>query len=307
MSVTNHRELSLRENSRLPPTDVDAFLVWPRGGNTGDKLIVDACERYLRQRGIDVWRSDGSLEDAAIAGDTEYLSAALSCFRGMLFFSGGGNVGIYSDNGAIRAAVLAHASRQHRCLVFSQSAFQPERALIDPRVTVWCRDSISFSILQQAGTRSELVPDMALYMDDTIEKHPGGEGTVFIRRVPGQDAESIDHGITFACSARDLTLRTPLDDVIAALKPYDVVISDRLHGGLIALMMRKKVVLLPVGYHKTRSFYDTWLSSATGVTYVDTQDDLRPRMDALRMPNCDLRRLVCRFADPALDRFLMGH
>ena len=34
------------------------------------------------------------------------------------------------------------------------------------------------------------------------------------------------------------------------------LISDRLHGGLIAaLMMRKKVIFLPVGYHKIRSFF----------------------------------------------------
>jgi exopolysaccharide biosynthesis predicted pyruvyltransferase EpsI len=298
--------MSLAEQSSLPPTGVDAILVCSRGGNTGDSLIADACERYLQHRGIDVWRSDGRLEEAALAGNTEYLSAALSEFRGMLIFSGGGNVGIYPDNGATRAAVLAQMGPRHRCLIFSQSALRPEPALIDPRVTVWCRDSVSFAILQHAGTRVELVPDMALYMDDTIEKHPGGEGAFYIRRAPGQDAESIDHGIIVDGPAADLTLREPLDHVIAALKPYDIVISDRLHGGLIALMMRKKVVLLPVGYHKIGAFYDTWLSSMTGAAFVDAQEDLQPRMVALQTPTCDPRDLFCRYADPALDRFLMG-
>ena len=81
--------MNLRDQSRLPPASVDAFLIRPSGGNTGDSLIFDACERYMRDRGIDVWRSDGSLEDAARASDTEYLGAALAPFRGMLMFPGG--------------------------------------------------------------------------------------------------------------------------------------------------------------------------------------------------------------------------
>jgi exopolysaccharide biosynthesis predicted pyruvyltransferase EpsI len=298
--------MNLRQQSHLPPNSVDAVLVWPRGGNTGDLLIIDACERFLRHRGINVWRSDGSFEDAALAGDTEYLSAALSGFRGMLMFPGGGNIGIYPDNGFVRASVLAQAGPRHRCLVFSQSALRPEPALIDPRVTVWCRDNASFAILQKAGTRVELVPDMALYMDDLIEKSPGGKGTFFIKRAPGRDAESIDGGIIFDGPTADLTFRDPLEHVISALKPYDIVISDRLHGGLIALMMRKKVVFLPVGYHKVRAFYDTWLSGIAGATFVDVQDNLRPLMVTLRTPTCDLRNLFCRYADPALDRFLLA-
>src|SRR5262249_4656013 len=157
---------TLWQQSQLPPLTTDAFLIWPRGGNSGDKLIADACARYLRDQGIDVWCSDGSIEDAAIAGDKEYLADLLGSFRGMIIFSGGGNIGIYPDNAQVRAAVIAQMTSRHRCLVFPQSALQPESALVDPRVTVWCRDKISQMILQNAGTRTALVPDVALYMDD---------------------------------------------------------------------------------------------------------------------------------------------
>lgn len=304
MPATLAHGMNLRNQSRLPPASVDAFLIRPSGGNTGDSLIFDACERYMRDRGIDVWRSDGSLEDAARASDTKYLRAALAPFRGMLMFPGGGNIGIYPDNDAIRAAVLKQAGRRHRCLVFSQSAVGPEPALVDARVTVWCRDSVSFSILREAGTRVELVPDMALYMDDMIEKHPDGQGTFFIKRAPGGDTETIDHGITFDSPSGDLTWRNSLGDIVTTLKPFDTVISDRLHGGLIALMMRKKVVFLPTGYHKVRAFYDTWLSPLAGAAFVDTPDDLHPRMVALQSMTCDPRGLFCKYADPALARFL---
>jgi hypothetical protein len=32
--------------------NVDALLIWQRSGNSGDMLIVDACERYLHDRDI---------------------------------------------------------------------------------------------------------------------------------------------------------------------------------------------------------------------------------------------------------------
>lgn len=279
--------------------------MWARAGNTGDYLIADACERYLRERGIDVWRSDGSIEEAAAEGDTEYLGDLFSRFRGMLMFAGGGNVGIYPDNEQMRAFVIAQAGSSHRCLVFPQSVLKAEGALIDPRVTVWCRDAVSQSILREAGARTMLVPDAALFMEDLIPKAPGGQGTFYIRRTPGGDAETIDHGIAPECESADLTLATPLGQVIETLKPYEVVISDRLHGGLIALMMGKKVVFLPVGYHKTRSFYDTWLGSRPGSAFCDKPEGVSCHIETLRRPEGGFKALFCEHADPALNRFLL--
>ena len=298
--------MNLRQQSRLPPTNVDAFLVWPRGGNSGDRLIADACQRFLRERGIDAWRSDGSIEEAALAGDTEYLGDLLGSFRGMVMFSGGGNIGIYPDNGEVRAAVIAQTGPRHRCLVFPQSALEPEPALVDPRVTVWCRDAVSQKILQQAGTPTALVPDIALYMDDVIAKSPRGEGSFYVKRTPGGDAETIDHYIDPGCGSADLTLAHSLKEIVARLAPYEFVISDRLHGGLIALMMRKKVVLLPVGYHKIGAFYDTWLHAEPGAAFATTQEELLTKLRALQSPSSDLAGLFCEYADPAFSRFLLG-
>jgi exopolysaccharide biosynthesis predicted pyruvyltransferase EpsI len=297
--------MTLFRQSRLPPTGVDALLIWPRAGNRGDWLIADACERFLGDRGIAVWRSDGSIEEAATAGATDYLGDLLASFRGMLMFSGGGNIGIYPDNEAVRATVIAQAGPRHRCLVLPQSALAPEPALVDPRVTVWCRDRVSQAVLDQAGTKTALVPDIALYMDDVFPKKPGGQGMFYVKRTPGGDAETIDHGIEPGCASADLTLSTVLERIVAVLEPYEVVISDRLHGGLIAAMMRKKVLFLPVGYHKIRSFYDTWLASRQGMAYAATQGELAARLAALGPPGDGLRALFCDRAEPALNRFLL--
>ena len=298
--------MTLLQQSKLPPTSVDAFLIWPRGGNTGDLLIADACEKFLRERGIDVWRSDGSIEDAAISGATDYLGDLFGSFRGMLMFPGGGNIGIYPDNAAIRAAVIAHSGAHHRCLVFPQSALGPEPALVQSRVTVWCRDAVSKALLEAAGTRTALVPDIALYMDDVIQKTPRGSGIFYIKRTRGGDAETIEHHIEPGCESADLTRSQPLEQIIAVLAPYEFVISDRLHGGLIAAMMRKKVVLLPVGYHKIRSFYETWLKSIPGTAFVGRQEELMSVLSTLHWPGTDFKSLFLEHAEPAFDQFLLG-
>jgi len=298
--------MTLRQQSKLPPLGADAILICSRGGNIGDLLIADACESFLRDRGINVWRSDGSIEDAAIHDDSEYLRDLFSSFRGMLMFTGGGNIGIYPDNELMRTKVIEQLGPRHRCLVFPQSALNPEPALLNQAVTVWCRDAVSEALLREAGTRTALVPDISLYMDAVIPKIAAGRGTFYIKRTPGGDSETIEHGIHWPAPTLDLTLVGPLDEVIATLRPYEFVISDRLHGGLIALMMRKKVAFLPVGYHKIRSFFDTWLRSNAGAVYLDSEENLQDRLATLRTPTIDFRALFCGYADSAFEQFLLA-
>jgi hypothetical protein len=90
--------MTLRDQNQLPPKDADALLIWTRGGNTGDMLILDASARYLFDRGIRVWISDGSVEEAVLSQDFNYLGDLFSSYRGLIIFPGGGNIGIYPEN-----------------------------------------------------------------------------------------------------------------------------------------------------------------------------------------------------------------
>ena len=251
-------------------------------------------------------RSDGSIEAAAIAEDKEFLGDVFATFRGMVMFSGGGNIGIYPRNELVRAGILNHLRPNHCCLVFSQSAFAPEMALVQSRVTVWCRDAVSQNLLHQSGIRTALVPDMSFYMDDIIPKRAGGSGTFHVKRTPGLEPETIDSQIRYGCPSFDLTLASPLDEIVATLEPYEIIISDRLHGGLIALMMRKKTVLLPVGYQKIQSFYETWLRRVEGAAFVRSQAEVEEHLPLLTTPSCDLAALFCERAIPAFGDFLLS-
>jgi hypothetical protein len=150
------------------------------------------------------------------------------------------------------------------------------------------------------------VPDIALYMDDVIPKQPGGMGIYYIRRTPKCDAETIENGIDLNCPSADLTLAQPLHQITATLGAYEIVLTNRLHGGLIALMMRKKVIFLPVGYHKIHSFYHTWLRGNPGAAFIQKQEELATCLDALEPFSADLTTLFCEHADPALNRHLLG-
>jgi exopolysaccharide biosynthesis predicted pyruvyltransferase EpsI len=298
--------LNLRDNRQLPPAHAEAVLIGTPGGNSGDQLIVDACERFLRDRRIDVWRSDGSLEAAAAENDGAYIDDFLADFRGMVMFAGGGNIGIYPDNAERRAAIIQRLRPRQHCLVFPQSAFAVEEALVNPQVTVWCRDAISQSLLKAAGVQTALVPDIALYLDSDFPKAVGGDGIFYIRRTRGGDAETIEHGVEVSGATGDLTLATPLLDIVSTLAPHAVVVSDRLHGGLIAMMMRKKVLFLPVGYHKIRAFHDTWFAHTPGVGFVGVPEDLPAALAGLDAPARDLGALFRDYAIPAFDRFLLA-
>ena len=104
----------------------------------------------------------------------------------------------------------------------------------------------------------------------------------------------------------DLTLARPLDEIVSTLTPYEFVISDRLHGGLIAaLMMRKKVIFLPVGYHKIRSFFGV-AAVEFGAAFIDGAEDLQNRLAGLRSTNTDFTSLFCDHADSAFEEFLLA-
>ena len=59
-----------------------------------------------------------------------------------------------------------------------------------------------------------------------------------------------------------------------------VVMTDRLHGHVLALLMGIPHVVLPDATGKTRGFYEQWTSNSDLVQWADTQDEA---IDRVRM------------------------
>ena len=289
-----------------PPSIVgrDAVFIANPFGNLGDNLIAEACVAFLRESGVDIVESNGALEEAARRNDSAYLSAALGRFTGVVYFAGGGNIGIYPDNAHRRRVVIEHAPRARRFLVMPQSCFAPEPALRDDRVEVWARELASLRILRAAKIDARLVPDAVFGFGDRIAESPDGNGVLSILRTPGTCHERVEHGFIPPGATADPTFRGTLPEAMATIAPFRTVLSDRLHGGILASMMRKRVGFLPVGYHKIRSFYDTWFTDDPGVSFVETAEQVREFLTGDTRSQLRHREVFMERAAPALQAFL---
>ncbi len=287
------------------PERCNAIFVYPRGENSGGGLIRQGALKFLAHAGFNVWESDGRIEAAAMASDVAWLRKFLSGFRGFVFFNGGGNLGIYPDNGEIRRLVIDAASASRGILVFPQSGIAVEPWLRNKLVTVWARDSNTLMMLKTGEIQTDLVPDAALFLDKEIPKCEQGSGTFVIRRLPGRDQEYRTYPVNLErYPSGDPTYGETLDSIIETIKPYRSIVSDRLHGSLISLMLRKRVAMLPGSYLKSKSFYLTWLCDIPGVRCVEDQSDLTAFLQADDVPQLDLQRLFLDHAQPALERFI---
>lgn len=262
---------------------------------------------FLASRGIQVWESDGQIEKAALTGDFDLLRELLRSYDGLIFFPGGGNLGIYLEYDLVRARVVEAASSASGVLIFPQSGIEVNPGLRDERVTVWARDRNTYSMLVAYGVRTELVPDAALFLDSKIPKHPNGAGGLLLRRFPNRDHEYCDYDIDLSqLPAADPTYDQPRATIIETIQPYRSIVSDRLHGSLISLMMRKRVAFLAGSYLKSKSFYQTWLEGLPGIRLIESNDQMKEFLEADDSPQVDLRSLFNKHADPALARFLAG-
>jgi|GEM_PF-2011402 len=240
-----------------------------------------------------------------MASDVTWLKKFLAAFRGFVFFNGGGNLGIYADNGETRRLVIDAAAGSRGILVFPQSGIAAEPWLRDERVTVWARDVNTLVMLKTGGVQTDLVPDAALFLDKEMPKCEQGAGTFVIRRLPGRDQEYRAYPVNLErYPSGDPTYSDPLDSIIETIKPFRSIVSDRLHGSLISLMLRKRVAMLPGSYLKSKSFYLTWLRDTPGVRCVEDRSDLVAFLQADDVPQLDLQQLFVEHAQPALERFI---
>jgi exopolysaccharide biosynthesis predicted pyruvyltransferase EpsI len=285
----------------------ECILVCPGRGNSGDELIRLGTLEFLKSAGIQVWESDGRIEEAALSGNLDLLRDLLTSYDGLIVFPGGGNLGIYPEYDLVRTRVIEAASAASGFLIFPQSGIGVNPSYENDRVTVWARDRNTYSMLKAHRVKTDLVPDAALFLDPTIPKHPNGAGALLLRRLPGRDHEYCEYDIDLArIPVSDPTHDQPLATIIEAIQPYRSIVSDRLHGSLISLMMRKRVAFLAGSYLKSKSFYETWLENLPGIRLIENNEQLREFLDSDDSPQLDLRALFTEHAAPALTRFVIG-
>ncbi len=116
---------------------------------------------------------------------------------------------------------------------------------------VFVRERTSMSL---AGN-GILAPDLALGLDYVSTVSPSRRRGVFLRG----DSEGV---VPRGWLARDPVRRCrTARQYLELAARYEHLVTDRLHFAISALLVGRRVTLLPNVYHKNRSMFETWLQA----------------------------------------------
>ena len=73
------------------------------------------------------------------------------------------------------------------------------------------------------------------------------------------------------------------DRIRKAFRGRDLIVTDRLHGHIVATMLRAPHIVLPNSYGKNHRFFETWTHSDPVSTYVQSQDELVEALERYRV------------------------
>jgi exopolysaccharide biosynthesis predicted pyruvyltransferase EpsI len=244
-------------------------------GNVGDTLQERAAFLLFREAGLNVrwvgpvvsgrepwdWQKSDGLWNGRLPFEVDEL---------LLF--GGGNMGLKGGSYAIRRKAAVHGLPM---TILPNSWRAPE--MLAGRVRYCAREAESARLYCPAA---ELNPDMALSYDfpDALRRtKPRERLGVFLRddrealfagqHVPG------DRGPAFK-----LVGKRNVAQYLRLAAEHETIVTDTLHFAIAGLAAGRRVYLLPGGYHKNRSMYETWLA-ALGCQWAETPaavEELRP-------------------------------
>lgn len=199
-------------------------------GNVGDLLLQQATRQLLVEFDVK-WRTLNPFADMP----QDYG------IKTVLLFAGGSMGGFRPCRIIRQQALLWNV----QCVVLPQSFLSPEEGEF---AKVFVRETESL----KHSPNGILVPDLALGYDFPQVGSPT-QGTGLFLREKGLSIfpDAVKTDPAGFCD-------TPQEYVNFAAQ-FAHIITDRLHLAISALGVGRQVTLLPVGYHKNRSMWETWL------------------------------------------------
>ena len=211
-----------------------------------------------------------------------------------IYFLGGGNFGdLYASThlDKIRRLPTFEANkviflpqsvffRKHQSIIETRKAFASYKG----ELSLLVRENTSKKIAQTSlGIEAQLIPDSAILLQPKLKEWVGGiggNGALYVRR---EDAESkrkfnLDPLPTSDIMIAGVPLRPELSirlvgSLIAARK---LIVTDRLHAALLAVLVGRHAILLPNRYHKNEAFYKTWF--LPGLSFASTKREIEDLM-----------------------------
>ena len=257
------------------------YVNWCHYANSGDHFIAAGSFKYLKDRHIDV---------------KEIYANKQIKFNGQPIVSqGGGNLGDVFYNHEVFRCDLIKNNHQSPIVIFPQSVYfkdhQKAKASSDiynahPNITIFLREQKSFEIAQGLFGNCKLVlcPDSAWYLNDIVGdllKSRLKENDALVRfydHISLQDHQGsywsdqvffdwLEYFKGKALFSVAITI-----GAILQLSQCKNLVTERLHGHIMACMMKIPNKLLPVSYHKNSSTYETWTRHLPNTHFAGVDD-----------------------------------
>lgn len=286
-------------------------------GNYGDFAISEAQSIFLKDN-FDAPIIEISEEEISNPLTYKRIKAMLGP-DDIIFLQGGGNHGnMYSFHEMYRREII-QTFKNNRIVLFPQTYYfsdDPEgkkQAEISkniysshPDLILAFRDRMSYSLAKNAYTDNTVVfcPDMVLYLTGRFEKKNNPESDIVVLFRSGKEAkyqpnekkpviQKLSEKYTLTFNNHTAKVKVTKDNRYSLVKSQvelyagsDVVLTDKLHGAIFAILTGTPCVMLSTFNHKLKEFYKIF-ENTDGYYFADTLDEIPDLVDkAYKTKHC---------------------
>ena len=265
-------------------------------GNLGDCLITRAQECFL----IDTFKDKKIIKINAneVYSKIKSIKKSLNN-RDVITFIGGGNYGdLYKDLEKARGFATRYL-KKYKKIYFPQTIVcknnpkdfinKNKKIYDNDKNIIMLRDKESYDMLfEYKKSNNYLYPDIALYLFDKIkdtekeeyilvclrndqEKNKNSNKQEVIDLLEDDSYILIDTQIKNN-NMSDEVLNYELDNLIDKFSKSKLVITDRLHGMILAYLTKKPFIAIDNNNNKISRFYNTWLKNENGIILNNTRE-----------------------------------
>ena len=293
------------------------FLGTPDHGNIGDHAITIATYALLR----DVL-GDVAIEEVPIMNFARKLPYLIKNIQkdDLIVLQGGGNMGnVYWRNERIRREIITRFPNNIK-IIFPETIYYEEnkegkrdfeiskRVYTNKNTYIFARESKSYEMLKSAYPLSKvfLVPDIVCYLAPyRLEDVRKGVGLCFRSDREKGISQQIEHRILTLLNNKNEELtyldmmnsskgyigianrKRIVEQKIKEIASFRYLITDRLHGMILAYITGTPCVVISTYNHKIQSFYETWLKNVNYIRFVYSDEQLEDEIEYVStLENC---------------------
>jgi pyruvyl transferase EpsO len=161
-------------------------------------------------------------------------------------------------------------------------------------IHLFVRDSVSYDFAKKYFKKAKiyLSPDSAFFLGGTLNSSSKFYFNKKFRKggMLYLDRNDREENLRFTPNKEIVTLDWIYIDLLSLIRPNSLrllrravdlfynkrlIITSRLHGAILASLLRKPCVLISNNYHKIKSFYDSWLKKDPLCKLINNKEELR--------------------------------